>query len=146
MYVPLNFKCFLVYDNDIIGFGKTNYLYQVVFSNDSIETNEIKPESVNELNVEGDQSPSTSPVHKSISESSLGDDLGSDKVEEESDNEEGPTCSGPSLIPKRKPCEYGAKCYRRNPIHKKEMSHPGDPDYWDPVNTSIDPHLDTRPG
>ena len=26
------------------------------------------------------------------------------------------------------------------------MSHPGDSDYWDPVSTSIDPNLDTRPG
>ena len=65
---------------------------------------------------------------------------------ESEDEEDEPTCSGPSLIPKRKPCEYGAKCYRKNPAHKKEMSHPGDSDYWDPVSTSIDPNLDTRPG
>ena len=70
-------------------------------------------------------------------------DMGSG-VEHESEDEA--TCSGPSLVPKRKPCEYGEKCYRRNPAHKMEFSHPGDMDYWDPVSTSIDPDLDTRPG
>lgn len=26
-------------------------------------------------------------------------------------------------------CKYGAGCYRRNPAHKAEFSHPGDDDY-----------------
>jgi len=30
---------------------------------------------------------------------------------------------------KRAPCKYGEQCYRRNPAHKEEYSHPGDEDY-----------------
>ena len=30
---------------------------------------------------------------------------------------------------RRQPCKYGAKCYRKNPQHLAEYSHPGDPDY-----------------
>ncbi|KDR22686.1 aprataxin and PNK-like factor isoform X3 [Zootermopsis nevadensis] len=31
----------------------------------------------------------------------------------------------------KKKCVYGAKCYRKNPQHHDEFSHPGDPDYDD---------------
>uniref|UniRef100_UPI00358F74A7 aprataxin and PNK-like factor isoform X2 n=1 Tax=Myxine glutinosa TaxID=7769 RepID=UPI00358F74A7 len=29
----------------------------------------------------------------------------------------------------RTPCSYGRSCYRKNPVHFTECSHPGDPDY-----------------
>ncbi|KAM8878137.1 aprataxin and PNK-like factor isoform 2-T3 [Spinachia spinachia] len=29
----------------------------------------------------------------------------------------------------RAPCAYGSSCYRKNPAHFQECSHPGDPDY-----------------
>uniref|UniRef100_A0A8C4N3E2 PBZ-type domain-containing protein n=1 Tax=Eptatretus burgeri TaxID=7764 RepID=A0A8C4N3E2_EPTBU len=29
----------------------------------------------------------------------------------------------------RTPCSYGRSCYRKNPVHFAECSHPGDPDY-----------------
>lgn len=29
----------------------------------------------------------------------------------------------------RTPCQYGKDCYRKNPLHFQECSHPGDPDY-----------------
>lgn len=32
---------------------------------------------------------------------------------------------------RREPCRYGIKCYRKNPQHRAEFSHPGDPDYKD---------------
>ena len=33
---------------------------------------------------------------------------------------------------KRRPvCPFGATCYRKNPIHRNEHSHPGDSDYDD---------------
>ncbi|CAB3374509.1 Hypothetical predicted protein [Cloeon dipterum] len=32
----------------------------------------------------------------------------------------------------RAACAYGASCYRRNPQHKADFSHPGDPDYAAP--------------
>ena len=116
---------------DVIGFGKTKYFYQVKFADESKLNNE-----------EIDKSESDSPIRNDSPEPSSGEN---NDVDPESE-EETATCSGPSLIPKRKPCEYGAKCYRKNPSHKNEMSHPGDSDYWDPVSTSIDPALDTRPG
>ncbi|EZA59034.1 Aprataxin and PNK-like factor [Ooceraea biroi] len=34
-------------------------------------------------------------------------------------------------VPREK-CTYGGRCYRRNPNHKKNCSHPGDPDYDEP--------------
>ncbi|XP_074063711.1 LOW QUALITY PROTEIN: aprataxin and PNK-like factor [Macrotis lagotis] len=32
---------------------------------------------------------------------------------------------------RRTPCIYGASCYRKNPIHFQQFSHPGDEDYRD---------------
>ncbi|XP_033631372.1 aprataxin and PNK-like factor [Asterias rubens] len=32
---------------------------------------------------------------------------------------------------KREVCQYGKKCYRKNPLHSEEYSHPGDSDYMD---------------
>jgi len=29
----------------------------------------------------------------------------------------------------RTPCQYGEKCYQKNPEHKEQFSHPGDADY-----------------
>ncbi|XP_074143211.1 aprataxin and PNK-like factor isoform X2 [Sminthopsis crassicaudata] len=33
--------------------------------------------------------------------------------------------------PRRIPCIYGASCYRKNPVHFQQFSHPGDRDYGD---------------
>ena len=125
----------LVNGEDVIGFGKTQYFYQVKFVNENLS--KLKNEELDKSEVELD-----SPIRNESPEPSSDENPDADPKSEE----EEPTCSGPSLIPKRKPCEYGAKCYRKNPAHKNEMSHPGDSDYWDPVSTSIDPVLDTRPG
>ncbi|XP_014473170.1 PREDICTED: aprataxin and PNK-like factor isoform X3 [Dinoponera quadriceps] len=32
-------------------------------------------------------------------------------------------------VPKREKCTYGTRCYRKNPNHKNNYSHPGDADY-----------------
>lgn len=37
--------------------------------------------------------------------------------------------STPSRPPRRTPCPYGKDCYRKNPLHFQESSHPGDSDY-----------------
>ncbi|CAF1138950.1 unnamed protein product [Rotaria sp. Silwood1] len=40
---------------------------------------------------------------------------------------------------KRRPvCSYGASCYRKNPTHRTEQSHPGDSDYEDEKQTNND--------
>jgi aprataxin and PNK-like factor len=31
----------------------------------------------------------------------------------------------------RPACQFGATCYRKNPMHRAEQSHPGDSDYED---------------
>jgi len=36
------------------------------------------------------------------------------------------TTSTPSSSTTKQPCQYGARCYRKNPQHLKEFSHPGD--------------------
>ncbi|XP_027721403.1 aprataxin and PNK-like factor isoform X2 [Vombatus ursinus] len=33
--------------------------------------------------------------------------------------------------PRKTPCIYGASCYRKNPVHFQQFSHPGDRDYED---------------
>ncbi|XP_040285977.1 aprataxin and PNK-like factor isoform X1 [Bufo bufo] len=45
---------------------------------------------------------------------------------------------------KRVPCIYGEQCYRKNPTHFQEFSHPGDSDYHDVENGSQDDN-DDRP-
>ncbi|MEE6474493.1 hypothetical protein FKM82_010401 [Ascaphus truei] len=45
---------------------------------------------------------------------------------------------------KRIPCMYGESCYRKNPAHLQEFSHPGDSDYRDVESASQD-DSDDRP-
>uniref|UniRef100_A0A8D0GGY9 Aprataxin and PNK-like factor n=1 Tax=Sphenodon punctatus TaxID=8508 RepID=A0A8D0GGY9_SPHPU len=44
----------------------------------------------------------------------------------------------------RTPCMYGTRCYRKNPVHFQQFSHPGDGDYHDAEAESQDDH-DDRP-
>ncbi|XP_067119819.1 aprataxin and PNK-like factor [Centruroides vittatus] len=47
---------------------------------------------------------------------------------------------------RRKPCSYGKECYRKNPIHFEDYSHPGDSDYnSDPTNESDDGEIPECP-
>lgn len=39
-------------------------------------------------------------------------------------------------------CPYGANCYRENPVHKEEESHPGDDDYQDPTPTDLEEEVE----
>ena len=39
--------------------------------------------------------------------------------------------------PKRERCPYGKFCYRKNPTHRQEAIHPGDPD-WDNKENDAD--------
>ncbi|XP_032539991.1 aprataxin and PNK-like factor isoform X2 [Chiroxiphia lanceolata] len=45
---------------------------------------------------------------------------------------------------KRTPCMYGSACYRKNPIHFQQFSHPNDDDYHDTEMISQD-NNDNRP-
>ncbi|MBN3309118.1 aprataxin and PNK-like factor isoform X2 [Amia ocellicauda] len=44
----------------------------------------------------------------------------------------------------RKPCLFGKECYRKNPVHFQEFSHPGDSDYVEPSSSSEE-EVDDRP-
>jgi len=46
---------------------------------------------------------------------------------------------------RRPSCPFGSSCYRKNPIHKREEAHPGDGDFIDPTNTTVDDENDERP-
>ncbi|XP_072907355.1 aprataxin and PNK-like factor isoform X2 [Hemitrygon akajei] len=39
---------------------------------------------------------------------------------------------------KKRACVYGSNCYRKNPLHFQEFSHPGDSDYEDPLGEEDD--------
>lgn len=46
-----------------------------------------------------------------------------------------PTTAAPTAgtnSPQRASCNYGIRCFRRNPQHRNDMAHPGDPDYRRP--------------
>ena len=45
----------------------------------------------------------------------------------------------------REPCIYGKNCYRKNPIHFHECSHPGDADYFSMDSNSGEDDTDNRP-
>ncbi|XP_019404690.1 PREDICTED: aprataxin and PNK-like factor isoform X2 [Crocodylus porosus] len=45
---------------------------------------------------------------------------------------------------KRVPCMYGTGCYRKNPVHFQQFSHPGDSDYHD-VQVGSEDDSDDRP-
>lgn len=48
---------------------------------------------------------------------------------------------------KRRPvCPFGASCYRKNPVHRAEHSHPGDSDYEDSKQSNdMDDNDDDKP-
>lgn len=45
---------------------------------------------------------------------------------------------------KRMPCVYGQQCYRKNPVHFQQFSHPGDSDFQDASKESQE-DIDERP-
>ncbi|NXC39405.1 APLF factor, partial [Penelope pileata] len=45
---------------------------------------------------------------------------------------------------KRTPCMYGTGCYRKNPVHFQQFSHPDDDDYYETDNVTQD-NNDNRP-
>uniref|UniRef100_W5NGF7 Aprataxin and PNKP like factor n=1 Tax=Lepisosteus oculatus TaxID=7918 RepID=W5NGF7_LEPOC len=55
-----------------------------------------------------------------------------------------PMMAGTSRKQPRNPCMYGTNCYRKNPVHFQEFSHPGDSDYEEKSAVSDDAS-DCRP-
>ena len=57
----------------------------------------------------------------------------SDEEDEEEADKENINVAAKNSKSVRPACPYGAKCYRKNPLHREEESHPGDDDYQDPT-------------
>ena len=100
-------------EGDILAFRKDLYVYRVHFSNlpQILQKPEIKTQET--LNFDSPE--------KEIWTSGSESDQGESKVTPDDSN-------------KRVPCEFGQSCYRQNPIHKKERSHPGDSDWSNPTD------------
>lgn len=48
-----------------------------------------------------------------------------------------PPAKKPRSSGKRRPaCQFGSTCYRKNPVHRAEQSHPGDSDYDEPKSSN----------
>ncbi|XP_049325665.1 aprataxin and PNK-like factor isoform X1 [Astyanax mexicanus] len=74
------------------------------------------------------------PVSRAGGSASQAEDSGSSKSEKQQTQDEQQELKNSSSKPegpRRTPCPYGASCYRKNPIHFQECSHPGDNDYED---------------
>ena len=88
-------------EDDIIGFGKTQYFYQVKFINE--ETIDLQNDDTNTVDTKLDNSPiqERSPDQSQEYVSDENDENCPEKESEaqfESENEEAPTCSGPSFL------------------------------------------------
>lgn len=124
-FLPKGESSGILLSGDVIAFRKCSYVYRIV-----IGANKPADESTTNGQIE------TLVGEDELEEWSSGSDV--EKRERESrlppDREE---------VERRLPCEFGATCYRRNPVHKRERSHPGDPDWWDPIEQEIE--NDPRP-
>ncbi|XP_053140475.1 aprataxin and PNK-like factor isoform X2 [Hemicordylus capensis] len=70
------------------------------------------------------------PVQKGETQELAPDQTTETETSNLSENQDAPLSSN-ITEPKRTPCVYGRTCYRKNPIHFQQFSHPGDSDYHD---------------
>ena len=63
---------------------------------------------------------------------SIPKDLTNHHLSDDDDDKENKVNDNSKPKAARKACPYGAKCYRKNPLHRVEESHPGDNDFKDP--------------
>jgi hypothetical protein len=47
--------------------------------------------------------------------------------------------SAPPAQQRRRRCQYGVECYRKNPEHRQTYAHPGDPDWEQTHDTTVPP-------
>ncbi|MCJ8748114.1 hypothetical protein PDJAM_G00161240 [Pangasius djambal] len=69
---------------------------------------------------------------------------GGSTLRPESSGNSQPNVQQKAKVQRRTPCPYGTSCYRKNPIHFQECSHPGDDDYEEEQNNEDDED-DDRP-
>nr|XP_056712750.1 aprataxin and PNK-like factor [Euleptes europaea] len=97
-----------------------------------IESNKREIEEESTPSKTADQGvPSQSPVHQDEKEAFILDQMAETDISDSAGSSDVPQSSNVTKH-KRTPCQYGRKCYRKNPVHFQEFSHPGDADYQDP--------------
>ncbi|XP_064211615.1 aprataxin and PNK-like factor [Tribolium castaneum] len=95
------------------------------------ENEEIKMEITSELDITDSEikvEPSTSIQDEEISTNvPENEEQGSEEMKKEDPDGENPGTSIPK--PRRERCWYAAQCYRKNPVHRQDFTHPGDSDF-----------------
>jgi hypothetical protein len=92
--------------------------------------NNLHIEEANESDQEKDAACDTTsnlPQDEEITSSHEEQEETGEPSSEKADDGTNPGTSNPK--PKREKCWYGAECYRKNPIHRQEFTHPGDSDF-----------------
>nr|CAB3222546.1 aprataxin and PNK-like factor [Phallusia mammillata] len=115
---------------------------QVPSNNENTESN-LSKTSINKDILESDCSESDKDYNisiKSIIDEAKDISAGSHDILEQLSNS-----SNIPTNPSRESCAYGHSCYRRNPTHFQEFSHPGDADYVSPPNSDVSDDGDSRP-
>ncbi|XP_044265588.1 aprataxin and PNK-like factor [Tribolium madens] len=99
------------------------------------EVNEVQMEITNEIDVTDSEVKVEPSASTSIQDEEISSNVPEDEEKEQTSKEikkedpegENPSTSSPRL--RRERCWYGAQCYRKNPAHREEFTHPGDSDF-----------------
>ncbi|XP_054853772.1 aprataxin and PNK-like factor [Eublepharis macularius] len=97
---------------------------------DTSNQREIKEENATPRTEEQGM-PSQSPIHQDANEAFISDQTTETDISDLTGSSAVPQSTNVSKH-KRIPCHYGRNCYRKNPVHFQQFSHPGDGDYLDP--------------
>ena len=115
-------------------FGKNNFVRS---------PRNIKPESPS-VSRSTDVNSDDEAIEKNTSESNLTQNIDTEKVSKiagENDTDTMSSLSNSSSPVKiREPCVFGKSCYRKNPVHLQEFSHPGDNDYVSHSSSNDEDH------
>ena len=125
-FLPKGETSAMLLSGDVIAFRKCSYVYRILIGEDKPADEPTSNGQIETLEGEDE-----------LEKWSSGSDI-------ETENRESRLSPDREQIERRLPCEFGVNCYRRNPVHKRDRSHPGDPDWWDPIEQEIE--NDPRPG
>ncbi|KAL8173331.1 UNVERIFIED_CONTAM: hypothetical protein K2H54_045822 [Gekko kuhli] len=111
-------------------FSEPSQSAQQPVERDASNTMGIKEDSAT-AKAENKEMPSQSPVHQDGNEAFIPDHTTEADVSDLTESSDVPQSSNVTKH-ERTPCQYGSNCYRKNPVHFQQFSHPGDGDYRDP--------------
>uniref|UniRef100_A0A8D0BCF7 Aprataxin and PNKP like factor n=1 Tax=Salvator merianae TaxID=96440 RepID=A0A8D0BCF7_SALMN len=111
---------------------------------DATSTRESKTEKVSSKHEQDNwEKSSQSPVHQDEIEDLTPTQVNEIDISDLAESQD-TSQSSSATSHQRTACRYGKNCYRKNPIHFQQFSHPGDSDYQDPESVSQDED-DNRP-